>query len=181
MYSLCNPVYDYYLSNITRIIKTTALVSGNSNCVLTSGDDEDNDEDNDEMDEDEAMLNDSEEETTTNITTDVAHESDLKWKENLFYRGEEELSRRRIFSNNLMQLVYGSPEEIEEESKAVIADDEEENSDDDFFHPKRETQTITEAEKQQRMLEELDSEKLDILPAVKHVSDNLKVLEIGLE
>ena len=48
MYSLCNPVYDYHLSVITRIIKTTALVSGNSNCVLTSGDDEDNDEDNDE-------------------------------------------------------------------------------------------------------------------------------------
>ena len=109
----------------------------------------------------------SEEETDEAVPTDLQHESDLRWKENLFYRGEAELTRRRVFSSNLMQLVYGSNEPVDEETD--VAKEEEEESDDDFFHPKQEAAAVKESQKQQRLLEELDSEKLDILPAVKHV------------
>ena len=108
----------------------------------------------------------SEEETDEAVPTDLQHESDLRWKENLFYRGEAELTRRRVFSSNLMQLVYGSSEPVDEETDVAK---EEEESDDDFFHPKQEAAAVKESQKQQRLLEELDSEKLDILPAVKHV------------
>ena len=108
----------------------------------------------------------SEEEAEEAVPTDLQHESDLRWKENLFYRGEAELTRRRVFSSNLMQLVYGSSEPVDEETDVAK---EEEESDDDFFHPKQEAAAVKESQKQQRLLEELDSEKLDILPAVKHV------------
>lgn len=108
-----------------------------------------------------------EENETAEVPTDMQHESDLRWKENLFYRGEAELTRRRVFSSNLMQLVYGSTEPVDEETDVAKEPDEE--SDDDFFHPKQENAAAKESEKQQRLLEELDSEKLDILPAVKHV------------
>lgn len=108
----------------------------------------------------------SEEEADEAVPTDLQHESDLRWKENLFYRGEAELTRRRVFSSNLMQLVYGSSEPVDEETDVAK---EEEESDDDFFHPKQEAAAVKESQKQQRLLEELDSEKLDILPAVKHV------------
>ena len=136
---------------------------------------EEEEDDNDEEDEDEL---------SHKVPTDITHESDLRWKENLFYRGEEELTRRRVFSNNLMQLVYGERDENgnlkDEEVNASSPfppkqrenEDENEESDDDFFHPRKEKDsTLDEAKKQQRMLEELDSEKLDILPAIRRVFD----------
>ena len=130
---------------------------------------EDNEEgEENEKDDDENMEveSNSEEEADEAVPTDLQHESDLRWKENLFYRGEAELTRRRVFSSNLMQLVYGSSEPVDEETDVAK---EEEESDDDFFHPKQEAAAVKESQKQQRLLEELDSEKLDILPAVKHV------------
>ena len=69
----------------------------------------------------------SEEETDEAVPTDLQHESDLRWKENLFYRGEAELTRRRVFSSNLMQLVYGSSEPVDEETD--VAKEEEESDD----------------------------------------------------
>ena len=122
------------------------------------------DEDDDEMEVENTT---DEESQTAEVPTDMQHESDLRWKENLFYRGEAELTRRRVFSSNLMQLVYGSNEPVDEETD--VAKEADEESDDDFFHPKQESAAVKESEKQQRLLEELDSEKLDILPAVKHV------------
>ena len=122
------------------------------------------DEDGDEMEVENTT---DEENQTAEVPTDMQHESDLRWKENLFYRGEAELTRRRVFSSNLMQLVYGSNEPVDEETD--VAKEADEESDDDFFHPKQESAAVKESEKQQRLLEELDSEKLDILPAVKHV------------
>ena len=123
-------------------------------------------EENEKGSDDENMEVESGSEADEAVPTDVQHESDLRWKENLFYRGEEELTRRRVFSSNLMQLVYGSNEPVDEETDVAK---EEEESDDDFFHPKQEAAAVKESQKQQRLLEELDSEKLDILPAVKHV------------
>ena len=131
--------------------------------------DEENEEGEEkEKDDDENMEveSNSEEEAEEAVPTDLQHESDLRWKENLFYRGEAELTRRRVFSSNLMQLVYGSNEPVDEETDVAK---EEEESDDDFFHPKQQAAAVKESQKQQRLLEELDSEKLDILPAVKHV------------
>lgn len=126
------------------------------------GDEEEQESDNDNEHSDNSM-----EEETHVVPTDVQHESDLRWKDNLFYRGEEELKRRRVFSSNLMQLVYGSNEPVDEETD--VGKMSEEESDDDFFRPKKENAAVSEEVKQQRLLEELDSEKLDILPAVKHV------------
>ena len=121
-------------------------------------------QDNDEM----LMEEESEEnETPTAQQPDVTHESDLRWKENLFYRGEEELTRRRVFSNNLMQLVYGEGDLQDEETDMVVP--EEEVSDDEFFHPKQTSpMELNEAAKKNRLMDTLDSEKLDIYPAVKH-------------
>ena len=126
------------------------------------GDEEEQESDNDNEHSDNSM-----EEEAHVVPTDVQHESDLRWKDNLFYRGEEELKRRRVFSSNLMQLVYGSNEPVDEETD--VGKMSEEESDDDFFRPKKENAAVSEEVKQQRLLEELDSEKLDILPAVKHV------------
>ena len=85
-----------------------------------------------------------------------------------------------------MQLVYGERDENgnlkDEEVDASSPfppkqrenedENEDEESDDDFFHPRKEKDsTLDEAKKQQRMLEELDSEKLDILPAIRRVFD----------
>ena len=122
------------------------------------------------QDNDDEMLMEEESEeneTPTAQQPDVTHESDLRWKENLFYRGEEELTRRRVFSNNLMQLVYGEGDLQDEETDMVVP--EEEVSDDEFFHPKQTSpMELNEAAKKNRLMDTLDSEKLDIYPAVKH-------------
>lgn len=134
--------------------------------VKSEKSDEESEEAEQEEEDNEHGDNSMEEETHV-VPTDVQHESDLRWKDNLFYRGEEELKRRRVFSSNLMQLVYGSNEPVDEETD--VGKMSEEESDDDFFRPKKENAAVSEEVKQQRLLEELDSEKLDILPAVKHV------------
>ena len=128
--------------------------------------DEDNEESNDEDNENNEESNDDSEAEISAKQPDVAHESDLRWKENLFYRGEEELTRRRVFSNNLMQLVYGDGDSPEDKETDVAA--EEETSDDDFFHPKQVAEAMCEAARKNRLVDGLDSEKLDIFPAVKH-------------
>lgn len=116
------------------------------------------------QDNDDEMLMEEESEeneTPTAQQPDVTHESDLRWKENLFYRGEEELTRRRVFSNNLMQLVYGEGDLQDEETDMVVP--EEEVSDDEFFHPKQTSpMELNEAAKKNRLMDTLDSEKLDI-------------------
>ena len=128
--------------------------------------DEDNEESKDEDNENNEESNDDSEAEISAKQPDVAHESDLRWKENLFYRGEEELTRRRVFSNNLRQLVYGDGDSPEDKETDVAA--EEETSDDDFFHPKQVAEAMSEAARKNRLVDGLDSEKLDIFPAVKH-------------
>ena len=142
--------------------------------LIVSEDDSQSDKDN--QSEDGTMEDvssdgslDNEEDSEAEVSAkqpDVAHESDLRWKENLFYRGEEELTRRRVFSNNLMQLVYGDGDVPEDKETDVAA--EEETSDDDFFHPKQVAEAMNEAARKNRVVDGLDSEKLDIFPAVKH-------------
>lgn len=135
-------------------------------------DEEEEDEEIDEENQDDSEEMGMEEESDNNGEAriqqpNVSHDSDIRWKENLFYRGEEELTRRRVFSNNLMQLVYGEEEVKDEETDMVAPSDE--VSDDDFFHPKQTSNAvISEAAKKNRMMDTLDSEKLDIYPAVKH-------------